>query len=111
MLGVLGRRRLGLIRGGAAEVWSLGFGGVEVLARDGLNLLLRGVDKAQGAAVVREVVVLIAIERPDGFGDMVARVGYRELVGMPASAGKTVANLSAGCGRGLRRGVSTRGGS
>lgn len=67
----------------------------------GLYLLLvaRSTDKAERSSMF--VLLFITVERAYGFGNVVARVGYRELAGMTASAGKAAANMSAGSRCGL----------
>lgn len=77
---------------------------------DGLDLLLvgRATNKTQRSPTFGNGFLLVPVKRSNGLGDMVARVGYGELVGMSAPVGEAVTNLSAGPGVGLEAEKSAR---
>lgn len=54
---------------------------------------VRSSDEAHGAGVAILVVIVVAIHRADSLGDVVAGIGYRELVGMTASTREAAASI------------------
>lgn len=72
------------------------------MSHDLLTTIWRGNEAQWPRMLIRgRVVVVVAVQRPNGLGDVMARVGYGQLVAMAAAGCKAATDI-AGSRRGLK---------